>query len=329
MNMKGAGEIGRSEVQTCCCSRGSLQPLSGFARSEKGAALILTLMFLAIITAVVVEFSYGVYTTTAGLYNWKDSQRLSFVSESGMSLAVKTLSDAQSFYPYTYPARIEIPVPGILEGFQGNVLISVEDENSKLNLNSLVWPNGRVNERAYDSLRKLLNYLELDETIADRIVDWTDRDGEPRLAGSEDSAKNSYMESTDELLLISDVDRETYAGLLPYITVYGLNRSDSDLVNINTAPLPVIISLNDDMTKELAERIIDFRDVSPLEKTSDIVKVAGFEGTLGQSLMGRIAVKGTNFRIRSSAEEKRLKRIIEAVVEFKGSSTSVIYWLEI
>jgi hypothetical protein len=45
--------------------------------SESGMALVMTLMILALITSLVVEFAYGVYTTTAALQNWKDSQRLS------------------------------------------------------------------------------------------------------------------------------------------------------------------------------------------------------------------------------------------------------------
>ena len=41
---------------------------------QSGMALVITLLALVLITALVVEFSYGVYTSTNALYNWRDSQ---------------------------------------------------------------------------------------------------------------------------------------------------------------------------------------------------------------------------------------------------------------
>ncbi|MFO7605613.1 MAG: type II secretion system protein GspK, partial [Desulfurivibrionaceae bacterium] len=113
--------------------------------SEKGMALVLTLMIMAIITAMTVEFVYGVYTINAGLYNWRESQKLSFVAQSGISLATKIMSENQNRYSYTYPGIIEIPVENILKGFSGRIVIRVVDENGKFNLNSLIWPNGTTN----------------------------------------------------------------------------------------------------------------------------------------------------------------------------------------
>jgi len=305
-----------------------LSPVNRHLRSEKGMALVITLMILVIITAVVVEFSYGVYTTTASLYNWRDSQRLSLVAGSGISLAVKTISDTQSLYSYTYPDRMEIPVENVLKGFKGSLLIRFEDENSRFNVNSLVAPNGITNNRAYDSFRRLLKNLDLDENIAERVADWIDRDNLPRMRDSESGSKNAYMESVDELLLIKGIDGKTYEKLSPYVTVYGLGRTDSDLVNINTASIPVIMSLDERITKELAGRIIDYRSLSPFETASDIVRVAGFEGPLGTSLMGRIVVKASNFRITSVAGENGIKRIIESVFEIRDNSNIARYWRE-
>jgi general secretion pathway protein K len=296
--------------------------------SEKGMALVLTLMILAIVTAIVIEFSYGVYTATTSLYNWKDSQRLSFVAASGVSLALKTISDTEGFYPYTYPGDIEMPVVNLLDGFRGSVLIRVEDESARLNLNSIlkVWPDGT--RKVFDSFKRLIRNLDLDETIAERVADWIDKNNKPMLIDSEEDAKNAYMDSVDELLLIRGIDSESYEKLLPYVTVYGLMRIDADLININTAPIPVIMSFDERITRELAERIVDYRDLSPFEKTSDIVKVAGFEGPLGFSFMGRIVVKTSNYRITSIAEENRIKRIIHCVVEVKGNSHITRYWRE-
>src|SRR5208283_114784 len=279
-------------------------------RSEKGMVLVLTLMILVIITALVVEFCYDVYTTTSSLYNWKDAQNLSSIARSGITLSVKTINDAQNVYSYTYPGKVEIPVNNIVDGFNGTLTITIEDENSRLNLNSLIYPNGTLNSDAYFAFRRLLKYLSVDEEIAD----WVDKDSEPRVNGSEEGAKNAPLDSTDELLLIKKITPQIFEIISPYVTVYGVNNGQAHLININTASIPVIMSLDDRITEDLARRVVQYRELEPFKQISDLMKVAGFEGSLGQSLMNRIIVKASNFHIHSIAEQDKIKRIIECII---------------
>lgn len=296
--------------------------------SEKGMALVLTLLIMAMITAMTVEFVYGVYTTNAGLYNWREAQKLSFAAKSGISLATKIMSENQNRYSYTYPGSIEMPVENILKGFSGKVVIRVSDENGKFNVNSLVWPNGTTNETAFDSFIRLLKNLNLDENIAYWVADWIDGDLEPRRRDSEEGVKNDYLDSVDELLLVRGMDARAYDKISPLVTVYGIGQIYNNLININTASRAVIMSLDDNITEALAERVINYRAFEPFNRVSDLVKVAGFEGPLGQSLMNKIVVKASNFRITSVAEEDRIKRIIECVVVVKGNAFLIAYWQE-
>lgn len=295
--------------------------------SESGMALVVTLMILALITALVVEFAYGVYTTTAALQNWKDSQRLSLIAASGQHLAVKTLQEADRQYDYTYPGKTELPLTGIAEDFAGTVYVKVEDENAKLNINSIVSANGMLNESSYKSFRFLLRHLGIDEEIADVVADWIDKDSKPRLSLSEENAKNGYLDSIDELLLLHRMNPDIYEKVLPYITVYSMTKSKLDLVNINTISIPVIMSLDERITEELAERIINYRELSPFENAYDIFNIAGFDD-IGKTLQGKIAVKATNFRVTCSAEEHKIKRVIESVIQLKNGVYSIKYWLE-
>ena len=295
-------------------------------RSENGMAVVLVLMIVALMTAMVVEFAGATYTAGAALSNWRYSQRLSLAARSGVTLLVKVLSDNYGNYSYTYPGVMEIPVVNILKDFEGHVAVRIEDENAKFNLNSLVLPNGALDAKAYASFRRLLKNLNLDVQIADWIADWTDPDREPRLSGSEEYAKNDYLDSPDELYLI--IDPESCRILLPLVTVYGMGRIHAGTININTASTPVLMALDDDLTQELAERIQSFRSLEPFKNTSDIVKVAGFEGPLGQSLMGRIAVKASNFRMISTASENKVKRIIDCVVEASSRGIAIRHWQE-
>ncbi len=296
--------------------------------SEKGMALVLTLLIMAMITAMVVEFVYGVYTTNAGLYNWREAQKLSLAAKSGISLTTKIISENQNRYSYTYPGSVEMPVENILKGFSGKVVIRVVDENGKFNLNSLIWPNGTTNETAFNSFIRLLKNLNLDENIAYRVADWIDRDLEPRRRDSEEGAKNDYLDSVDELLLVKGIDSQAYDKLSPLVTVYGIEQVYNNLININTASRAVIMSLDDNITEALAERVINYRALEPFNRVSDLVRVAGFEGPLGQSLMNKITVKASNFRITSVAEEDRIKRVIECVIVGKGDAFLIGYWQE-
>jgi type II secretory pathway component PulK len=287
--------------------------------SERGMVLVLTLMILVLITAMVVEFSYGVYTTTSALNNWKDSQRLSFVSKSGIALAKKTIYvDIRADQLYRFPGKMEISVENILDGFTGTVIVSVEDENGKFNLNSLVNDNQSINYIAYDIFKNLLENLNLNKDIADRIVDWIDTGGEPRLRESEEGAKNAFMDSVDELLLIRGIDHVTYEKLQPYVTVYGPFNLVN--ININTAPIPVIMSLYGNK-KDLAERIVHERELNPFENKGK------FESRVGES-SNNLIMTSSYFKIKVVAEENKIKRVIEAVVNVSGLSQTVKYWRE-
>jgi general secretion pathway protein K len=296
--------------------------------SEKGMAVVLTLLIMAMITAMVVEFVYDVYTTNAGLYNWREAQKLSLAAKSGISLTTKIISENQNRYSYTYPGSVEMPVENILKGFSGKVVIRVVDENAKFNLNSLIWPNGTTNETAFNSFIRLLKNLNLDENIAYRVADWIDRDLEPRRRDSEEGAKNDYLDSVDELLLVKGIDSQAYDKLSPLVTVYGIEGVYNNLININTASRAVIMSLDDNITEALAERVINYRALEPFNRVSDLVRVAGFEGPLGQSLMNKITVKASNFRITSVAEEDGIKRVIECVLVVRGDGLLIGYWQE-
>lgn len=314
----------------CLKGSGILYLKYRLANSE-GMVLVLTLMILTLITAMVVEFAYGVYTSTSALYNWRDSQRLSFVAKSGVAMAAKILSDPQTPQSelYKYLGR-EIPVPNISEGFNGSVIIKAEDENAKFNLNSIVLPNG---QKDVNTFKKLLDTLGLEEGIADRIADWIDKDSTPWLRDSEEGAKNGYLDSMDELLLIKGVDRQTYEKLLPYVTVYGYDGSmSSPLININTVSVPVIMSLGGNaanISREDAQRIVDARELKPFTGTGD-PNFAAAAGSLKTYLTSdKVVMNASNFRITAIAEENKIKRVIEAVVRIGGGGQGkILYWRE-
>ncbi|MDP2755122.1 MAG: general secretion pathway protein GspK, partial [Nitrospirota bacterium] len=230
-----------------------------------------------------------------------------------------------SRYSYSYPGSMELPVENPFEDFNGTIIVRIEDETSKFNINSIVSDGGVFNKNAYMSFQKLLNVLSLDEKIADRVADWIDKDSEARLPDSEVGAKNSALVSVDELLLINGINRKDYDKLLPYITVFG-DRT-LPLINVNGAEAPVLMSILDTgkgefpITEDLSKRIIKYRQNMPFEDLAQFNKFAGTGLSVSQ-----ITVKGTNFYIKSTAASGGVKRIIETVLD--TSQAKIRYWKE-
>ncbi len=297
-------------------------------RNNSGMALVITLLVVAILTAVVVEFAYGVYVSTNALHNWQTAQRLSLAAKSATRLGARLITENNSLYPFTYPGQMEIAQKIPFDELDGTILLRIEDENSKFNLNYLVaGQNGTLNNTAYVALQGMLKDLNLKADIADRIVDWIDPDSEPRLRDSEDSAKNGPLDSIDELLLIPGIDRESYERLVPYVTIYGLEPGPHiGKININGAAIPVLMSLPG-MDADTAEKIVRYREASPFTGgNNDISAVVGRD--IYTAISADIMVKGTAFRVLATAQTGNIKRIIESVIDISGGSRVVRYWKE-
>jgi len=293
-------------------------------RDSRGVALVLTLVVLAIITAMVVEFAYGVYTGTNALMNWKAMQKLSLAAESTVKITSRLIDENRS-RNYTYPGSVVLSYEKPVEDFNGTIIIRIEDENARFNLNKLVSQNGMIDEWRYKSFVRLIAALGLQPQIADRIVDWIDPDNEPRLSDSESMAKNGYLDSVDELLVIPGIDRTIYDKLVPYVTIYG--NSDSQ-ININGAEVPVLMSLSDSISRETAERIVKYRQNAPFEAKENLRNVTGISNLVYTPIVQYITVKGTAFRILLTTEESGIRRIIDTVLDISGSGTVVKYWKE-
>jgi len=288
-------------------------------------ALVITLLVLALLTAMVVEFSYGVYTGTNNLYNWRDAQRLSLMAKSGVNVSTRFLAGVLN-ESTSKPTRnfVEMPVENPFEDFQGAITVRIEDENAKFNINTIVNEDkNTLNTEAYDSFLRLLTILSLDEKIADKVVDWIDKNTETRsgLADSEVEVKNAPLSSVDELLSIHGINQEDYNKLLPYVTVYG-----GGLININSAEKVVLRSLSKEINEEIAQGIVDYRNIKPFDYISDLQNVSGISLEVYGPISTRIDVQSKHFSIRSAASSGGVKRIIET--EWNSKGNTIEYWKE-
>ncbi len=142
------------------------------------------------------------------------------------------------------------PVPG------GSVRGQMRDLNGCFNLNSLLTVPA-----AERRLKRLLTVLKLDPELSDAVFDWLDPDFQTRARGAEDNlyllaspgyrAANRRFVHVSELRQVRGFDRNTYATLAPHVCAL----PGPSPLNVNTATVPVLMSLDPSITQGVAERV--------------------------------------------------------------------------
>lgn len=297
--------------------------------NDKGVVLVIVLLITTLLTALVIQFAYGIFLTTSALRNWQDSQRLSIAAASSITHLKKWLVSPEAAEFRNKPS-LEMEIPLKMGGREGRerldrIFVYIQDESAKFNLNTLVSPAGNRNEKAFQVFVRLLGSLNLDTDLADTIVDWIDPDQISSSTRGETGAKNEYLVKPDELLFIPGIDREVYSKLLSYVTIWG-NR-ELIQINLNTAPKEILMSLREDVTAELADRILAYRENAPFGTAYELSKVAGFENDY--DIQSFFATNAMVYFVRLTGECDGVKRIIETAEAVGPGNTLVTkYWKE-
>jgi general secretion pathway protein K len=299
--------------------------------SQGGFVLIAVLLVTAVLVAVVAEFAYNIYLSTARAANFRDSQRAGILADKGVELAGAAIEEFLKAMP-----NLTIEKDGLVFlQTEGDMTVSIRivDESGKVSLRTVYEKNGVKIDSVHAEYSRLLKNLGVAEgyRLEDSLADWIDSDGEPRAYGAEAAdhyftlqrpyaPANGYLKSTDELLMIKDYTPDTFSRISPFVSPYNV----AGLININTAPPEVLLTLSDEMTDQLASKIIDFRKDRPFKDVSGIMKVPGFE-KIGFELQDKITVKSDTFRIYSRAASGEITRDAEAVYRLKHG---FLYWRE-
>ncbi|ABB33583.1 General secretion pathway protein K [Geobacter metallireducens RCH3] len=294
-------------------------------RQEQGFALVLTLVVTALLVAVAVEFIHGVYVDTSLQRNFVNLQQASLMADSGVKGGIALIRSLRQSGDNTALLQV-LEIPQELEDEKGKVSVTIEEENGKLNLNA-------VSEFHDQARRRLLRLQGFPEGISDAVADWVDADQDPRPDGAETPyyqalsapylPRNGPMQTFGELGLVRGFTPAIVQKLSPYATVYGADWA----IDINTAPLPVLMALHDDMTEELARAIIERRRQTPFASTGELATVPGMDRIANSPGM-QLGVRGSTYRLVSRATVGEAVRIVEAVVGLEGMQPQYLYWRE-
>lgn len=236
------------------------------ANRQRGAALITTLLIVALVTITVTTMTTQQRLSIQRAANRQAQVQVKNLLGAGEQFAMAVLrrdrkdaerNNSDSTEDYWAESLPPVPVDGAtVEG-------CIIDLQGKFNLNNLVNDEGNTEQLEYEALQRLLTALSIDSSKAEAIVDWIDPNIDATgSGGAEDDfytgqtppyrAANSHMASPTELLLVKGfrvIDEgglDDYDILLPHITTLPTSGA---LINVNTASAPVLASLADYMVE--------------------------------------------------------------------------------
>jgi len=250
---------------------------------ERGVALLLALLVLALLVALILEFDSDARREYRDAAAFRDNFKAMVLSRAAVQAARAVLQqdlmkDKQTGQFYDGPTDIwAFPIEKYAIG-DGLMTAKIEDERGKLNLNDLgTLATADPNARKTKILRfkRLFHLLQINPDLVDAIVDWVDADDIPEPAGAESNyyqslrpayrTSNAPLQTLREMRLIKGMTPDITEKLLQYVTVYP--QDGASKVNVNTADSFVLQALDPGITESMAAEIIQAR---PFKKTQDL-----------------------------------------------------------
>ena len=221
---------------------------------RSGIALIIVMLVILVLAVLAGGFAYSVKVETTLARNASHDQDFEWLGRSGVELARFVLAQQIPNEPYdslnqkwaggpmgTNEALANVSLTDVRLG-PGTLNVNIVDCERKLNIN-IADPS---------RLGRALQLCGVDATeagqISDSILDWIDRDDQPRLSGAESDyylsltppyqAKNGPLDDLSELMLIRGVVPELFTGTdLSQIDVPRSVTGRALVVNKYTGPI--------------------------------------------------------------------------------------------
>jgi general secretion pathway protein K len=260
-------------------------------QGERGIALILALLVLALLVALVLEFDAEARRELHEAAVFRDGLRAAALSRAAaqavravikedlnrkkaLGIAADALTDLWATPLVNYPIG-----DGALTG-------RIEDERGKFNLNLLgVTGNEEARKASLARARRLFEAVQVDPLLVDALADWVDSDDKPEPQGAETlyyqglsppyRCANGALESLGDLRLIKGFTEDVIRRLQPYVTIYPADAgAGGGWINLNTADPIVISTLDPQIGMDLARTVAQAR---PFRTAQDADAVGGFE----------------------------------------------------
>lgn len=308
-------------------------------RAQQGVALVTALVIVALTAtaaALLINQQQLHIRRSANLFNSEQAQQYVLGAE---AWAMRTLSqdrldnDVDSLNEDWATVLPPIDIPG------GAVTGYIVDLQGALNLNGLL-KSGKVDAIALERTQRLLGYAELDGgSVVQALIDWLDANIEPAgPGGAEDDfylgleqpyrAANRPMVSISELRLVRGVTDEAYIRLVLQNPEQGEDGAplallrplvfalpDPTPINVNTAPVPVLMALG--LDQSAAEEIVKARADAPFKSVEEFLRhsaVADTDLAKKQDQAADLSVNSSYFLLVAEARIDRARAPLFSVL---------------
>jgi general secretion pathway protein K len=321
------------------------------ARDERGIALLIVILTIALLTIVVVEFTQSAEVETHFAISSRNGLQAYYVARSALNAGEALVayskqiqkveqafggSQASAAGADSLKDAWARPMPPIPIG-DGTASFRVQDEGRRLNVNGmLVGQPGQtwVNRDRRKVFENLFARMGIDMRVLAAIVDWLDRDHEvlEDLPGGAEApyylgltppvtVRDGPLYTMRELLQVRGVTPRIFAQLDDVLTVL----PSIDLkINVNTAPPQVLAALCETLDKGILGQILAAREESPFTSTDDLgTRVTQWNTALARRCPNAdqfVDVKSRYFRIDAVGQVNDVTRGITELVLRDDSS---------
>ncbi|MBW2086863.1 MAG: general secretion pathway protein GspK, partial [Deltaproteobacteria bacterium] len=169
----------------------------GYFNARTGVALLLTLLVTGLLSASTLSFIRMANLEARVADNTYALTQAEILAQAGLRGAMALLSlDKKEYDDLTEPwadfNRFAAMASMLLE--EGSFKGKIEDLSRRVNLNALLDKNGLVVLEKQNQVQRLFMLLELDPALMEPLLDWLDRDDDPR---SNSSAEGLYYLSLE------------------------------------------------------------------------------------------------------------------------------------
>jgi general secretion pathway protein K len=322
--------------------------------TDSGVVLIALLWILTALSVIALSFARESRVEVTAARNAQALERSYFIARSGMDATIYQIIQKRLNSSIPQTAVQSEPDPLDLGKVTGNFAggeyqVDVQDESGKVNINLISEPH-------LAALIKASGIQDPDAgIITDSILDWRDNDTLHRLNGAEDDyyqtlnppykAKNGLIDTVEELLLVRGMTRDYFYGkperaedgtvayrygLSRLLTVYSSNMGASRLlININYAPLPVLLSVPG-MPEQAAKMIYERRRVKPFKDITEVLREIPIPlGAGGVTTYLTTAPTGIlSLTAAAHVENYKAQRVIRTVISLTRTFYQTLYWNE-
>jgi general secretion pathway protein K len=309
-------------------------------KDERGVALILVLLVIALLVPLVLQFDAEARREMREAAAFRDGLKAAALAKSGVQAARGVLKldarleaqSGQQFDGLTDPWAM--PLTNYQLG-DGVITAQIEDERGKLNLNDLAGQGDPLIKQAKVlRVKRLFELIQVDPRLADAVADWVDSNEQPEPNGAESAyyqslvppyrAANGPLQTLDELHLVKGFTDDIVRRVSRYVTVYPTVADGA--INLNTADPLVLQSLDMRITPVIAMQIQQTR---PFRSLADMDKVTGFEPIARElRTTGLFTIKSDHFSGRITATVGEATKIGRAVLRRSGASgdSTLVYF---